>query len=111
MRYIVRLKPSNILLVKTKKLSARRKIVIKNIKHLAINSRFKSGQDNRSGAVVNVCKRNEVRATQMEKRPKGCNSYSTADCRLARSVHVPRSNCYGRKATLFCILKDDFVLL
>src|ERR1017187_5303750 len=68
---------------------AGRKIVIYDIKHLAINAFLQSGESNRLCTVVNVRQRYRIGTTDMQKYTEGIDAYAICKVPFAGTVHGP----------------------
>src|SRR5258708_1651288 len=88
MGHINGLEPSHILFVRTKKLAARRKVVIHDIENLAVHTTDQAGKNDRVGAVVHVSERNCVRPAYVQEDPKHIYAYAANERFFARAVNT-----------------------
>ena len=64
--------------VHTEKFLARRLLVIDDIEDLAVDAPFDAGQNDRLGAIVNICQWNSIGTAQVKKNAEG--PYTNPSC-------------------------------
>jgi hypothetical protein len=96
--------------VQAQKPSTRRQIIVHDVKYLAIDVLRESRKRDCIRAVIHICERYCIRATEMQKHAKRVRPYATADRLVPGPVNVTWPNHDVRNTEFLPIFPDDFFL-